>query len=84
VDHNIPFVSSSPYYFRLILTSPRRTASRKNFSNVKSFIEEPDSRAQCQALEENVKEFGITYFGMADRRQGGRALAYSLFIVLTG
>ncbi|THH00396.1 hypothetical protein EW026_g2129 [Hermanssonia centrifuga] len=46
------------------------TASRKNFVNVQSFIVEPDSRAQCQALEENVKEFGLTYFGMTDRRQG--------------
>ncbi|KAN0127084.1 Aconitase family (aconitate hydratase) domain containing protein [Lactarius tabidus] len=46
------------------------TDSRKNFSSVESFIQEPDSRAQCVALEENVKEFGLTYFGMTDRRQG--------------
>ncbi|EKM59620.1 uncharacterized protein PHACADRAFT_250234 [Phanerochaete carnosa HHB-10118-sp] len=46
------------------------TVSRKNFTNVQSFIAEPESRAQCQALEENVKEFGLTYFGMTDRRQG--------------
>ncbi|KAI9508650.1 aconitase [Russula earlei] len=46
------------------------THSRKNFSSVQSFINEPDSRAQCIALEENVKEFGLTYFGMTDRRQG--------------
>ncbi|KAI0320627.1 aconitase [Amylostereum chailletii] len=46
------------------------TVLRKNFSTVSSFIEEPDSRAQCVALEENVKEFGLTYFGMTDRRQG--------------
>ncbi|OCH93566.1 hypothetical protein OBBRIDRAFT_790090 [Obba rivulosa] len=46
------------------------TASRKNFTTVQNFIAEPDSRAQCQALEENVKEFGVTYFGMTDRRQG--------------
>ncbi|KAL0949604.1 hypothetical protein HGRIS_009650 [Hohenbuehelia grisea] len=46
------------------------TVSRKNFTNVKSFIEEPDSRAQVAALEDNVKEFGVTYFGMKDRRQG--------------
>lgn len=46
------------------------TVSRKNFTSVQSFIAEPDSRAQCQALEENVKEFGLTYFGMTDRRQG--------------
>ncbi|KAH9843694.1 aconitase family-domain-containing protein [Rhodofomes roseus] len=46
------------------------TASRKNLTSVESFIEQPDSRAQCQALEENVKDFGLTYFGMKDRRQG--------------
>jgi len=46
------------------------TDSRKNFSSIESFIQEPDSRAQCVALEENVKEFGLTYFGMTDRRQG--------------
>ncbi|KAG6832975.1 hypothetical protein H0H92_004859 [Tricholoma furcatifolium] len=46
------------------------TASRKNFTSVDAFIAEPDSRAQCAALEDNVKEFGLTYFGMKDRRQG--------------
>ncbi|KAF8665607.1 hypothetical protein AX16_000063 [Volvariella volvacea WC 439] len=46
------------------------TASRNNFKSVESFITEPDSRAQCTALEANVKEFGLTYFGMKDRRQG--------------
>ncbi|CAG7848694.1 3-isopropylmalate dehydratase; AltName: Full=Alpha-IPM isomerase; Short=IPMI; AltName: Full=Isopropylmalate isomerase [Serendipita indica DSM 11827] len=46
------------------------TTSRKNFQSVKTFIEEPDSREQCMALEDNVKEFGLTYFGMTDRRQG--------------
>ncbi|KAF9469078.1 aconitase family-domain-containing protein [Collybia nuda] len=46
------------------------TNSRKGFSDVQSFIIEPDSRAQCVALEDNVKEFGLTYFGMKDRRQG--------------
>ncbi|KAF8205146.1 aconitase [Pholiota molesta] len=40
------------------------------FCSVDTFIAEPDSRAQCAALEENVKEFGLTYFGMKDRRQG--------------
>lgn len=46
------------------------TVSRKGFSTTKEFIHEPDSRAQCLALEENVKEFGLTFFGMRDRRQG--------------
>jgi 3-isopropylmalate dehydratase len=47
-----------------------RTASRKSFKSTKTFIEEPDSRAQVMALEDNTKEFGVTYFGMTDRRQG--------------
>jgi len=46
------------------------TISRKNLTTLESFIAEPDSRAQCVALEENVKEFGLSYFGMKDRRQG--------------
>ncbi|KAL1405448.1 3-isopropylmalate dehydratase [Vanrija albida] len=46
------------------------TISRKNFKNVGTFIEENDSRAQVVALEDNVKAFGLTYFGMSDRRQG--------------
>ncbi|KAJ7591221.1 aconitase family-domain-containing protein [Mycena floridula] len=46
------------------------TISRKSLKTTASFIDEPESRAQCVALEDNVKEFGITYFGMKDRRQG--------------
>ncbi|KAL2872335.1 3-isopropylmalate dehydratase LEU1 [Aspergillus lucknowensis] len=46
------------------------TTSRKNFKNVEEFIEETDSRLQCSTLEENVKDFGLTYFGMGDKRQG--------------
>ncbi|KAL2815682.1 aconitase family-domain-containing protein [Aspergillus granulosus] len=46
------------------------TTSRKNFKNVEEFIEENDSRLQCSTLEENVKDFGLTYFGMGDKRQG--------------
>jgi len=56
-------------YIYIYLTS-YRTSIRKGFSSVRDLIEEPDSRAQCVALEENVKEFGLTYFGMKDRRQG--------------
>ena len=51
--------------------------SLKNFTTVKDFITEPDSRAQCQALEDNVKEFGLTYFGMTDRRQGKNVASLS-------
>ncbi|KAK4999299.1 3-isopropylmalate dehydratase, partial [Cryomyces antarcticus] len=46
------------------------TTPRKNFKNVAQFIEEDDSRTQCVTLEDNVKAFGLTYFGLGDKRQG--------------
>lgn len=46
------------------------TTSRKNLKNIETFVEEEDSRLQCMTLEDNVKAFGITYFGLADARQG--------------
>lgn len=46
------------------------TTPRKNFRNVGQFVEEADSRTQCLTLEENVKAFGLTYFGLGDKRQG--------------
>lgn len=33
-------------------------------------ISDPESKLQIETLENNVKEFGITYFGMNDARQG--------------
>ena len=48
-----------------------------------SFIDEPDSRAQCVALEDNVKEFGLTYFGMKDRRQGKLKYTFTVILSLT-
>lgn len=39
-------------------------------TTTEKFVDEPDSRAQCLAMENNVKEFGLTYFGLRDRRQG--------------
>ncbi|KAI9001147.1 aconitase family-domain-containing protein [Trametes punicea] len=46
------------------------TSSRKNFTTIEDFVSQPESRAQCVTLDENVKAFGLTYFGMTDRRQG--------------
>lgn len=46
------------------------TVSRANFKSTASFIEEQDSRLQVVTLEQNVKDFDITYFGMTDSRQG--------------
>ncbi|KAH9887852.1 aconitase family-domain-containing protein [Xylariomycetidae sp. FL2044] len=46
------------------------TKSRKGIKDIATFVEEEDSRLQCMTLEENVKDFGITYFGLGDKRQG--------------
>ncbi|ETS82776.1 3-isopropylmalate dehydratase [Pestalotiopsis fici W106-1] len=46
------------------------TKSRKGMKDIATFVEEEDSRLQCMTLEENVRDFGITYFGLGDKRQG--------------
>lgn len=46
------------------------TSTRKSLKDIASFIAEDDSRVQCVTLEDNVKKFGLTYFGLSDRRQG--------------
>ncbi|KAI1816929.1 aconitate hydratase [Poronia punctata] len=46
------------------------TKSRKGIKDIATFVEEEDSRLQCLTLEENVKKFGVTYFGLGDKRQG--------------
>lgn len=46
------------------------TVSRKNFKDLDSFIEQQDSKLQVKTLEENVKKFDVTFFGMTDSRQG--------------
>ncbi|KAJ7512560.1 aconitase [Mycena galericulata] len=38
--------------------------------DLNSLVADPESRAQCAALEVNVKDFGILYFGLQDKRQG--------------
>ena len=46
------------------------TTPRKNFKNVSEFVKEEDSKLQCVTLEDNVKDFGLTYFGLGDKNQG--------------
>lgn len=41
-----------------------------SYTDAASFIKEADSRAQVMALEHNVKEFGVRYWGLDDDRQG--------------
>ena len=44
------------------------TSDRSKFESVETFITEMESRVQVVQMEENVKDFGITYFGMEDKR----------------
>lgn len=46
------------------------TIPRTAFKDVESFVEQEDLRLQVMTLEQNVKDFGVTYFGMSDSRQG--------------
>jgi len=46
------------------------TTDRSELVDVQTFIEETASRTQVMQLEQNVKDFGMVYFGMADERQG--------------
>ena len=56
VDHNVPTSDRSPF--------------QSGTMSVESFLTDVASRTQVLALEENVNEFGLTYFGMNDKRQG--------------
>lgn len=46
------------------------TASRAAYVDVETFVEQEDSKLQVMTLEQNVKDFNVTYFGMEDSRQG--------------
>ncbi|KAJ7439314.1 aconitase family-domain-containing protein [Mycena latifolia] len=47
-------------------TGPRALGAK----DLDSLVSDPESRAQCAALEANVKDFGLSYFGLQDKRQG--------------
>lgn len=46
------------------------TTNRKTYTDSFSFIKEAESRLQVVTLEENVKDMGLTYYGLDDKRQG--------------
>ena len=46
------------------------TSDRSALTTVQEFIQETASRTQVLQLEQNVHDFGLKYFGMADERQG--------------
>lgn len=46
------------------------TTDRSDFQTVETFVEQPDSKLQVMTLEQNIKDFGLVYFGLGDKRQG--------------
>jgi 3-isopropylmalate dehydratase len=86
IDRHLVHEVTSPQAFEGLATAGRKvrrpdctlatidhnvpTTNRSKFENVSTFIQEPDSRNQCETMEQNVKDFGLTYFGMDDARQG--------------
>mmetsp|Transcript_67405 Transcript_67405/g.140465 ORF Transcript_67405/g.140465 Transcript_67405/m.140465 type:complete len:797 (-) Transcript_67405:343-2733(-) len=86
IDRHLVHEVTSPQAFEGLRTSQREvrrpentlatvdhnvpTSDRSMFESVETFIKEVDSQTQVLALEDNVKEFGVAYFGMDDKRQG--------------
>mmetsp|Transcript_24058 Transcript_24058/g.30074 ORF Transcript_24058/g.30074 Transcript_24058/m.30074 type:complete len:794 (-) Transcript_24058:228-2609(-) len=56
VDHNVP--------------TEDRSSFQKGEMDIEKFLTDIASRQQVMALEKNVEEFGLKYFGMTDKRQG--------------
>ncbi|EIW79911.1 3-isopropylmalate dehydratase [Coniophora puteana RWD-64-598 SS2] len=86
IDRHLVHEVSSPQAFEGLRDTGRRlrrpdctlatvdhnvpTAPREEHLGLDSLVPEPESRAQCAALDKNVKDFGLAYFGIKDRRQG--------------
>ena len=86
IDRHLVHEVTSPQAFEGLRTTGRKvrrpdctlvtvdhnvpTTDRSSYLSASTFIEEPESRVQVTTLEENVNEFGLTYFGMDDIRQG--------------
>ena len=62
------FADQTAHLPRQITTSPPLPGRTSRTSP--DFVKEEDSRLQCTTLEDNVKKFGLTYFGLGDKNQG--------------
>lgn len=86
IDRHLVHEVTSPQAFEGLRTAGRKvrrpdctlttvdhnipTSDRKSYKSTDTFINEADSRTQVLALEKNVKDFNLQFFGMTDRRQG--------------
>jgi 3-isopropylmalate/(R)-2-methylmalate dehydratase large subunit len=80
IDRHLVHEVTSPQAFEGLRMAGRKVRRPENTLAVadhnvpttdrKLGIKDPESKLQIETLESNVKEFGITYFGMNDKRQG--------------
>jgi len=80
IDRHLVHEVTSPQAFEGLRMAGRKVRRPENTlavadhnvptTNRAQGIKDPESRLQIETLEDNVKEFGITYFGMNDKRQG--------------
>jgi 3-isopropylmalate dehydratase len=86
IDRHLVHEVTSPQAFEGLKTANRRvrrpdctlvtvdhnvpTTDRSTYTDASSFIKESASKLQVVTLEENVQDFGLTYYGMDDKRQG--------------
>lgn len=80
IDRHLVHEVTSPQAFEGLRMAGRKVRRPENTlavadhnvptTNRKLGITDPESKLQIDTLTENVREFGITYFGMNDKRQG--------------
>jgi 3-isopropylmalate/(R)-2-methylmalate dehydratase large subunit len=80
IDRHLVHEVTSPQAFEGLRMAGRKVRRPENTlavadhnvptTNRKLGITDPESKLQIVTLEDNVRDFGITYFGMNDKRQG--------------
>src|ERR1700710_949241 len=80
IDRHLVHEVTSPQAFEGLRAAGRRVHSPQSTiavvdhnvptSDRSQGIKEPESRLQVETLEENVREFGVPFFDVLDRRQG--------------
>ncbi|HNQ92463.1 MAG TPA: 3-isopropylmalate dehydratase large subunit, partial [Alphaproteobacteria bacterium] len=80
IDRHLVHEVTSPQAFEGLRMAGRKVRRTENTLAVadhnvpttdrKLGIKDPESKLQIETLEQNVREFGVTYFGMSDKRQG--------------
>ncbi|RFU26790.1 hypothetical protein B7463_g9552, partial [Scytalidium lignicola] len=71
VDEHLVYEVSSPQAFEGLCNAGRKVRRPDcTLVTIDYVCLQANSRMQCLTLEDNVKDFGIMYFGLGDKRQG--------------